>query len=160
MARAERLPGSAAANGNELGLKTFHRVKAAEGLQERLGPLAGLLELPCHHPRPRDSGHAACHPPGSRLGVRMEPAQRSHRHPWLFRGGKLAACAAMRNDPGSKDAADLLERQSSRPDFQALIYPGSSGSFKVEAGMPPVFLAAGYNDRLDIAEGLTKVFLM
>jgi len=36
---------------------------------------------------------------------------------------------------------------------------GSSGSFKVEAGMPPVFLAAGYRDRPDIAEGLAAVYL-
>src|SRR5262249_6037232 len=60
-------------------------------------------------------------------------------------GGELAAYAAMKNDPGARDAADPIERQSSRPDFQALIYPGSSGSFTVESGMPPVFLAAGYN---------------
>ena len=52
-----------------------------------------------------------------------------------------------------------MERQSCRPDFQGLIYPGSSGSFKVESGMPPVFLAAGYNDRPDIAEGLAAVYL-
>jgi endo-1,4-beta-xylanase len=74
-------------------------------------------------------------------------------------GGELAAYAAMKNDPGNKDAADPIERHSSRPDFQALVYPGSSGSFKVEAGMPPVFLAAGYNDRPDIAEGLVRVYL-
>ena len=74
-------------------------------------------------------------------------------------GGELAAYAAMKHDAGNKDAADLIERQSSRPDFQALIYPGSSASFEVEAGMPPVFLAAGYNDRPDIAEGLAKVYL-
>ena len=74
-------------------------------------------------------------------------------------GGELAAYAAMKNDPGMKDAADPIERQSSRPDFQALIYPGSSGSFKVESGMPPVFLAAGYKDRPDIAEGLAKLYL-
>ena len=71
----------------------------------------------------------------------------------------MAAYAAMKNDPGARDAADPVERQSSRPDFQALIYPGSSGSFKVESGMPPVFLAAGYNDRPDIAEGLASLYL-
>jgi len=65
----------------------------------------------------------------------------------------------MKSDPGTKDAADPVERQSSRPDFQALIYPGSTGSFKVESGMPPVFLAAGYNDRPDIAEGLATLYL-
>jgi acetyl esterase/lipase len=74
-------------------------------------------------------------------------------------GGELAAYAAMKNDPGTKAAADPIERQSCRPDFQALIYPGSSGSFTVEAGMPPVFLAAGFNDRPDIAEGLATLYL-
>jgi endo-1,4-beta-xylanase len=74
-------------------------------------------------------------------------------------GGELAAYAAMKNDPGNKDATDPIERQSSRPDFQALIYPGASGTFTVEPGMPPVFLAAGYSDRPDIAEGLAKVYL-
>jgi acetyl esterase/lipase len=74
-------------------------------------------------------------------------------------GGELAAYAAMKSDPGDRDAADPIERHSSRPDFQALIYPGSTGSFKVEPGMPPVFLAAGYNDRPDIAEGLATLYL-
>jgi endo-1,4-beta-xylanase len=74
-------------------------------------------------------------------------------------GGELAAYAAMKNDPGNKDAADPIERYSSRPDFQALIYPGGTGTFKVEAGMPPVFLAAGYKDRPDIAEGLATLYL-
>jgi endo-1,4-beta-xylanase len=74
-------------------------------------------------------------------------------------GGELAAYAAMKNDPGAKDADDPIERHSCRPDFQGLIYPGSSGSFKVEEGMPPVFLAAGYNDRPDIAEGLAALYL-
>ncbi len=74
-------------------------------------------------------------------------------------GGELAAYAAMKNDPGDKSSVDPIERQSSRPDFQALIYPGSSRTFTVEAGMPPVFLAAGYKDRPDIAEGLATVYL-
>ncbi len=74
-------------------------------------------------------------------------------------GGELAAYAAMKNDPGSKEAADPIERHSCRPDFQALIYPGSSRNFTVEPGMPPVFLAAGYKDRPDIAEGLATVYL-
>jgi acetyl esterase/lipase len=59
-------------------------------------------------------------------------------------GGELAAFAAMKNDPGQKDAADPIEQQSSRPDFQALIYPGTSALFSAEKGMPPLFIAAGY----------------
>ena len=74
-------------------------------------------------------------------------------------GGELAAYAAMKSDAGNKDSTDAIERQSSRPDFQALIYPGSTGKFQVEAGMPPVFLAAGYNDRPDISEGLATLYL-
>lgn len=74
-------------------------------------------------------------------------------------GGELAAYAAMKSDPGQKDAADVIERQSSRPDFQALIYPGKSDTFTAEAGMPPVFIAAGYSDRPDISEGMATVYL-
>lgn len=74
-------------------------------------------------------------------------------------GGELAAYAAMKSDTGQKDAADVIERFSCRPDFQALIYPGSSGTFHAEAGMPPVFIAAGYSDRPDIAEGMATLYL-
>ena len=74
-------------------------------------------------------------------------------------GGELAAFAAMTNDPGQKDAADPIERQSSRPDFQALIYPGTSALFEAEKGMPPLFIAAGYGDRPDISEGMATLYL-
>lgn len=74
-------------------------------------------------------------------------------------GGELAAFAAMKNDPGQKDAADPIDQQSSRPDFQALIYPGTSGLFNAEKGMPPLFIAAGYNDRPDISEGMATLYL-
>jgi acetyl esterase/lipase len=74
-------------------------------------------------------------------------------------GGELAAYAGMKHDDGAKDATDPIERASSRPNFQALMYPGGTGSFKVEPGMPPVFLAAGYKDRPDIAEGLATLYL-
>ena len=74
-------------------------------------------------------------------------------------GGELAAYAAMKSDAGQKDTADVIEQQSCRPDFQVLIYPGSSGSFTVEPGMPPVFIAAGINDRPDISEGMASLYL-
>lgn len=74
-------------------------------------------------------------------------------------GGELAAYSAMKHDAGDKSSADALEQQSCRPDFQALIYPGSSASFTVEPGMPPVFIAAGYGDRPDIAEGMATLYL-
>ena len=75
-------------------------------------------------------------------------------------GGELAAYAAMESDNGKADARDLIERMGSRPDFQALIYPGKSDTFSVRKGMPPVFIAYGYNDRSDISIGMAKVYLM
>ena len=74
-------------------------------------------------------------------------------------GGELAALAAMKSDAGRSDAADAIERASSRPDFQVLIYPGSSNRFTVEAGMPPAFIALGAKDRPDISIGMPELYL-
>ena len=74
-------------------------------------------------------------------------------------GGEVVAFTAMRAAAGDPAAADLIDRQSARPDFQALIYPGKSGQIIPEKGAPPVFLAAGYGDRPDISEGLAEVYL-
>lgn len=74
-------------------------------------------------------------------------------------GGELAAFAAMKHDEGQSDASDLVERESSRPNFQALIYPGTSRLFTVEKGMPPLFIACGYGDREDIAVGMAELYL-
>lgn len=74
-------------------------------------------------------------------------------------GGEVAALVAMRNDAGNKDAADLIERASSRPDFQAMIYPGQSGKIIPTKDAPPIFLLAGYKDRPDISRGLAEVYL-
>lgn len=74
-------------------------------------------------------------------------------------GGELAALAAMQSDPGQPGAADPIERQSSSPDFQVLIYPGSSKRFTVATGMPPAFIACGADDRPDISEGMASLYL-
>jgi len=74
-------------------------------------------------------------------------------------GGELAAFAAMQSDPGKPGDPDPIECASSRPDFQALIYPGTSNLFTVEKGMPPVFIACGYNDRPDISQGMASLYL-
>lgn len=75
-------------------------------------------------------------------------------------GGEIAFLSAMRAAPGEEPTADPIQRQSARPDFQALIYPGKSALIKPEKGAPPVFLAAGFNDRPDISEGLAHVYLL
>lgn len=74
-------------------------------------------------------------------------------------GGELAQLAALRNDPGTPDAADPVERVSSRPDFQVLIYPGKSHLIQPVAGSPPAFMAAGFDDRPDISTGLAEAYL-
>ncbi len=74
-------------------------------------------------------------------------------------GGELAELVAIRNDPGQPDAADPVERVSSRPDFQVLIYPGKSQLTQPVAGSPPAFMAAGVDDRADISVGLAEAYL-
>lgn len=74
-------------------------------------------------------------------------------------GGEVAAYSAMKSDPGDASSADPVEKASSRPDFQALIYPGKSATMTAEKGMPPVFIACGYGDRPDIAEGMASLYL-
>jgi acetyl esterase/lipase len=74
-------------------------------------------------------------------------------------GGELVAQIAAKFDDGTPGASDLVERQPSRPAFQALIYPGRSGDIQPTKDSPPAFLAAAYNDRQDIAEGLADVYL-
>lgn len=74
-------------------------------------------------------------------------------------GGELAALAAMSSDSGNSQSSDAIEKVSSRPDFQALIYPGSSSRFTVAEGMPPAFIALGENDRPDISVGMAQLYL-
>jgi endo-1,4-beta-xylanase len=74
-------------------------------------------------------------------------------------GGEVCAIASMRFDAGKADAADPLEKVGSRPDFQALIYPGRSNRIEPFKDSPPAFLAASAYDREDIAEGLLTVYL-
>jgi endo-1,4-beta-xylanase len=74
-------------------------------------------------------------------------------------GGELAALSSMRFDGGNKEAVDAIDRENSRPDFQALIYPGSSGKIVPAKDSPPVFLVCGYKDRPDISRGMAEVYL-
>jgi dipeptidyl aminopeptidase/acylaminoacyl peptidase len=65
----------------------------------------------------------------------------------------------MKSNAGKTGSTDVIEQQSSRPDFHALIYPGKSATFTAAKGMSPVFIAAGYSDRPDISEGMADVYL-
>lgn len=74
-------------------------------------------------------------------------------------GGEVAALVAMRYDAGNKDSSDAIERESCRPDFQALIYPGNSAQIVAAKDSPPIFMLCGYKDRADISRGLAEVYL-
>lgn len=74
-------------------------------------------------------------------------------------GGELVSMSATRFDGGNASAADPIDKEPSRPDFQALIYPGRSGDIQPTKESPPAFLAASYTDRQDISEGLAEAYL-
>jgi endo-1,4-beta-xylanase len=63
-------------------------------------------------------------------------------------GGQLAALAGMRFDNGESAAPDPIDRVSSRPSFQGLIYPGGVGAdASVRKDAPPAFLCAAFDDK-------------
>jgi len=74
-------------------------------------------------------------------------------------GGELAALASTRYDAGNPDAADPIDRESSRPAFQGLLYPAIPKEMKLTADTPPAFLACGEADRADISEGVPELYL-
>lgn len=74
-------------------------------------------------------------------------------------GGQLALLGAVRFDAGDASAKDAIDRQSSRPDFVALVYPGGSDSVKFDANTPPMFLLSGSDDRAGVLATLTQTFI-
>jgi len=67
-------------------------------------------------------------------------------------GGELAAYTSNADGKGNEDSQDPIDRQSARPDFQALIYSGPGGlrgqTITKEMNLPPTFIAVGDDDRL------------
>jgi acetyl esterase/lipase len=74
-------------------------------------------------------------------------------------GGELAALAAARYDGGSPKSTDPVERQSSRPSFQALAYPAIPSGLQFSPESPPAFLMAGDSDQPSISQGLVELYL-
>jgi len=62
-------------------------------------------------------------------------------------GGEVAVLAATRFDRGKPESSDAIERHSSRPDFQVLIYPGvQPANIVVTKDTPPAFMLCANND--------------
>jgi acetyl esterase/lipase len=74
-------------------------------------------------------------------------------------GGEVAALASTKYDAGNAGAADPIERLSSRPAFEALIYPVIPKQMVLTKQTPPAFLVCGEQDRPDIAQGLPELYL-
>ena len=63
-------------------------------------------------------------------------------------GGELAGYAGARFDPGKPDATDVVDRESSRPAFQGLLYAGSPpADLALPKDTPPAFLLVAADDR-------------
>ena len=64
-------------------------------------------------------------------------------------GGELAAYAETRWDRGKADSADPVERQSARPDFAVLAYPGGkAANLTVTKETPATFIVVNNDDGL------------
>jgi acetyl esterase/lipase len=69
-------------------------------------------------------------------------------------GGELVSLVADNPAP-TTPPADAIDRETARPDFQVLIYPGPLGTpGKAVTGAPPAFLAAGSIDQCCAAPAL------
>jgi acetyl esterase/lipase len=64
-------------------------------------------------------------------------------------GGEVVLRASTGFDAGNASSADLIERHSSRPDFQALVYPGirSVPLTAITKDTPPAFLICTHDDK-------------
>jgi endo-1,4-beta-xylanase len=74
-------------------------------------------------------------------------------------GGDPVLYSSTKSDSGNADAADPVERESSRPDFQVLLYPAIPKNLKFAKDNPPAFLVCGNKDRDNISEGLAELYL-
>ncbi|MEJ7608062.1 MAG: alpha/beta hydrolase [Bryobacteraceae bacterium] len=74
-------------------------------------------------------------------------------------GGEVALRASTSFDAGATAATDPIDKQSSRPDFQVLVYPGIRGvSLDVPKDTPPTFLICTHDDKSP-AESIPNLYL-
>ena len=74
-------------------------------------------------------------------------------------GGELALLASTRIREGEATSTDAAARVSSRPDFQALLYPAIPAGLQLSETTPPAFLLCGANDQPAISAGLAELYL-
>jgi acetyl esterase/lipase len=74
-------------------------------------------------------------------------------------GGELAAFAAMRYEKPPLTVGDAIDKKSSRPDFQVLVYPADPNGYIVKRQSPPAFICCGFEDCADIAIESAKLLV-
>lgn len=74
-------------------------------------------------------------------------------------GGELAALAGTRYDEGAAGSSDPVAKQSSRPNFQALLYPAIPPGLTFSPQTPRAFLLGGAQDHPAISQGLAELYL-
>jgi acetyl esterase/lipase len=74
-------------------------------------------------------------------------------------GGELAALAGTRYDDGAAGSSDPVAKQSSRPSFQALLYPAIPRGLNFSPQTPRAFLLGGAQDQPAISQGLAELYL-
>ena len=71
-------------------------------------------------------------------------------------GGELVSLIADNPAPASARTIDAIDRESGRPDFQVLVYPGPLGTpAKAAKSAPPAFITAGSLDQCCAAPAIT-----
>jgi endo-1,4-beta-xylanase len=74
-------------------------------------------------------------------------------------GGQIAAMSDILADSGYVRAEDQVETFSSKPNFQALIYPAWVNDIIVSRNSSPAFILGGYQDMESISTGMAKLYL-
>lgn len=74
-------------------------------------------------------------------------------------GGQIAAMTDIYADSGRVDANDPVQKFSSKPDFQALIYPAWTNEIILSKKSSPAFILGGYQDMESISTGMAKLYL-
>jgi acetyl esterase/lipase len=104
-------------------------------------------------------------------GLRSVRMVRAHASEWgidpkrvgmmgFSAGGEVASLVETHFDGGNPSATDPVEKESSRPDFAILAYPGTrADNVKIRPDTPPTFLVQAYDDRIG-SERSAEYFLL
>lgn len=74
-------------------------------------------------------------------------------------GGQVAALTDIQATSGNADADQPLKKFSSKPDFQALIYPAWTNNMSLTRQSSPAFIICGFHDMESISTGVPELYL-